>query len=208
MRCFIDEADREKARDIARHEAGHLVAARRLGLLCLRFEVRRERVRGSSVGYYGFAELSTILQKGILGEDGLEVFLKQRIIVLNAGAIAEALENGTVDEAKLSKIRSTNGEHDDAKAKELFAIFLNLRIGKGENNEDFRSSEKWMQHPFWVECDEAAKRILLDSWDAVEKVVDHTLSRLSDCDRYSCNADQFSQIAWPHGEPERMGVSQ
>ena len=94
-------------------------------------EVRRGQQSYNRDAFHGAAGVSLARDKGIAGDDGLETYLKHPIMVLNAGALAQAFDGSTVDDYRVRVIRKDNAKDDVAKAKELFGIYVNWRIGRG-----------------------------------------------------------------------------
>lgn len=115
---------------VGKHEAGHFIVAAvlnfRVGRLFIEFKDRH----GS---YSGGAEIS--LYTRCSDEKEILDYLRRRVKVLYAGALAETLENGCVHyETALERIRIDAGS-DQAKANELIQLIRNIQFG-GENCEE------------------------------------------------------------------------
>jgi hypothetical protein len=126
---------RELARHVAQHEMGHYVVARLLGFRTSDVSIE---IIGPMNGHRG--EAPVILTERLLSLEDVRCYVRRRIQVLYAGALAETLPPGqsptkrvNIEEAK--KIIETAGagaEQDFAKARELIRILRNIQY----QNED------------------------------------------------------------------------
>ncbi len=105
---------------MCRHEAGHYLVAMKLGFggLGITVEVNQD---GS---LRGGAEKSPA--RSVVGNDQIVKYLKDRIAVLYAGAIAQCSKRGQVDAAALEQSLKTNSAGDYAKLCELLALLRNI----------------------------------------------------------------------------------
>lgn len=180
-------------RGVIVHEMGHYVVAKALGFQVLHLAIHREAHRLQRHIFHGAANTAFI--SPINNDEELETYLKARIMVLNAGSLAQAFDGTTVDAVRLRSIRSDNGTDDLGKANELFVLFLNRRIAKGLDYE-YAESTRWPEHYFWQECEEAATTIIRDNWKAIERVVTDAERVLQSCDCYGRAAEQLARIGW------------
>lgn len=187
-------------RGVIVHEMGHHVVAKALGFQVLDLTIHREAHRLQRHAFHGAAHVALI--SPIHNDKDLETYLKARIMVLNAGSLAQAFDGTTVDAVRLRSIRSDNGIDDLGKANELFVLFLNRRIANGHDHE-YAESNRWAEHYFWQECEEAANTIIRDNWTAIERVVADAGRVLQSCDFYGRTAEQLTHI----GREEPVPVS-
>lgn len=105
---------------VCRHEAGHYLVATKLGFggLGITVEVNQD---GSP---RGASEMSPA--RSVVGQDQLVKYLKDRIAVLYAGAIAQCSKRGQVDGVALEQSLKTNSAGDYAKICELLALLRNI----------------------------------------------------------------------------------
>ncbi|RQS12238.1 hypothetical protein DIE07_08645 [Burkholderia sp. Bp9002] len=127
----------------------------------------------------------------------LDTYLKDRITMLNAGAISQAFDGEQVIARRLDSIRNHNGSDDIAKATEVFAVYLNCRLGLGEDDE-YCSFDNWREHPLWKECDDRATELVRANWSAITRIVDHVVHifETRKCDVVGKNAPQLEEIGW------------
>ncbi|KVW05380.1 hypothetical protein WK91_02030 [Burkholderia cepacia] len=201
-----DDPDNYSMRGVATHEAGHFVAARALGFQVNGLEVRRDpnRLRRDSY-FYGDAE--TVIARPLADEQNLDLYLRHRVAILNAGAIAQAFDGAQVNERRLNSIRAHNGSDDLAKATEVFAVYLNCRLGLGKD-EEYCSFEQWKTHPFWQECDEMATKIVRENWSAIIRIVDHVVQvfKTRDCNLVGKSTAQIVEIGWGAADCDTSGA--
>jgi hypothetical protein len=119
----VDE--RELAKRVAKHEAGHYIAGRVLGFRMNGLEVKLH-ARG---GYSGGAEIH--LCEDLSGDASMLDYLERRVKVLYAGALAEALiaGNGGIDYDKAVQYSKDGSFGDAVKVAELLNLIRNIRFG-------------------------------------------------------------------------------
>lgn len=111
------------AQDVGRHESGHFVVAKVLGFKTGCIGMIITDIQG---GHKGEAEIE--LASKLDDIESVEKYLKDRIIVLYAGALSESLNLGKIDnERALDIIRNGGGSNDHAKAKELIHLLRSIR---------------------------------------------------------------------------------
>ncbi|MEH2509479.1 hypothetical protein V1291_000833 [Nitrobacteraceae bacterium AZCC 1564] len=111
--------------DILRHEAGHLVVGKLLG-----FETGSVRLTAKDAG----AEIT--LAPHLADIDQTKDYIKRRVIVLYAGACAEALRGKKIHEPQvLSDLESDHATNDFAKIRELLLLLAGIEIDD-DNRQD------------------------------------------------------------------------
>ena len=117
--------ERELAKRVARHEAGHYIAGRVLGFRMNGIEIALY-ARG---GYKGGAEI--YLSEDLSGDASVLNYLERRGVVLYAGALAEALEgtSGVIDYDKAVQYSRDGSFGDAVKVAELLHLIRNIRHG-------------------------------------------------------------------------------
>lgn len=128
MKNGLPDHLRRLAVDVAKHEMGHYVVSKALGFGT--GDVSLE-ITGLVDGHRGGADITLPTRLATQGD--VESYLRRRVQVLYAGALAESLpENligGKVDNARaIEIIRGGHGaEQDHAKARELVHLIRNIR---------------------------------------------------------------------------------
>jgi hypothetical protein len=84
-------------------------------------------------GYSASSEV--VLVKDLTADDSVSAYLRKRVQVLYAGALAEALINGRVHQENSLEYIRIGGAIDYAKARELIHLIRNIEFGATENNE-------------------------------------------------------------------------
>jgi len=194
------EAAKKNLRDVVRHEAGHYVVARALKFQVIDLKVSRGAGPRERDVFDGSAQLVTIQEDGIVDFQGLETYLRHRIMVLNAGALAQAFDGTVTDQGRLREIRKNNAQNDLAKAKELLSLYLNLRIRHGLDRK-YMSSDTWEEHPFWLGCDKEATVIICENRPAIDRIVVAAERQFMRGDHFHPSAQMLEAIAWDAGAP-------
>lgn len=165
-------------RRIGQHEAGHWVVARSFG-----FEVGAivMRLGGHPTNSKVLPEGSSrvFLQRNLPAVADIATFMRERIQILYAGAVGQALTDGRVDEAIVKEAFESNADIDVGKAEEYLEMLLNIE--RGADPMMYRSAprldakkalsdaiyvmtrERVMQHAAPIECIglEIARRAVL-----------------------------------------------
>jgi hypothetical protein len=103
----------QKAEDYVRHEAGHLVAAK-----VLNFQTGKIVLRASQ------AEAEIILNPRLPDVAAATDFMRRRVQVLYAGALAQSLEKGRATPAMANVFLDSTAINDHAKVRELVRIVV------------------------------------------------------------------------------------
>jgi len=109
---------------LARHEAGHYVAARALGFKTGSIKLTIIDLEG---GYHlGGSEVE--LDRALYKIDDIMKYLEDRVQVLYAGALAQSLSNGkVVCEDAVEILKKRGGWADLANAREHIPLIRNIR---------------------------------------------------------------------------------
>lgn len=139
---------RRTAIRVAKHELGHLVAARACGFKTGECTVKLS-LNGGMVGHQGTSEI--ILIEPLATPDLLKKYLKRRIVVLFAGVLAESLkETNEVDDAYAVQELESGGATTDFKVvSELRWILRNLCHPIDASHEDARDQAAALQSELW-----------------------------------------------------------
>jgi hypothetical protein len=116
----------QKSEDYVRHEVGHLVAAK-----ALNFETGKIALKASQ------AEAEIILNPRLPDVAAAIEFMRRRIQVLNAGALAQSLEKGRATPATANVFLNTTAINDHAKVRELVRMVVAMQHPKA-NDDVFR----------------------------------------------------------------------
>lgn len=148
----IQPHDRERARTLAQHEMGHYVLSKLMGF-------KTGQVTLDIYGVDGHRGGSTIyLNEPASDLDAVISYLERRVIVLYAGALAEALspmqtpERG-IDQAKASEIfHSPNmgAAEDQAKVREAIMLLRNIRHQTFCDDEDVQRQLSEIGNRLWA----------------------------------------------------------
>lgn len=151
----------------ARHECGHYVAARILGLRTGAMTL----VIGNEYGTHeGNAEI--ILAQPLYDVLGVVEYLEKRIVVLYAGAYAETLSNGHIDGGQAcDSLTSGPAMRDYDKIRELIQLLRNLEAPKSVTESDQQSDLKTIADTL---ANKAAQLVLQES-----KIIEELGSRLA-----------------------------
>ncbi len=134
---------RQKLVRIAKHEAAHYVAAKKLGFdtgdLSLELTHFGE-------GHNGGSEI--ILSKDLNDINDVISYLRSRIIILYSGVLGESLNQGKVDHKYACKELTIGAVNDFAKCRELLQLLnnlcnSNLNDQEAQNNLQLINDELW-----------------------------------------------------------------
>jgi hypothetical protein len=136
--------DRRRIMPVAQHEAGHFVAARVLGFRTVSISVEML----PNGGHNGGAEITLSEPLQSLGET--MVYLRRRVQVLYAGALAQTLRENAprvqADQEQACKFLKAGGaEQDYAKARELMRVLRNIQHSDTEATDEKLSDEQLAQ---------------------------------------------------------------
>ncbi|WP_322106032.1 hypothetical protein [Paraburkholderia sp. J41] len=124
----LPEQGVDRYQAIGQHEAGHFFVARAMG-----FRVEKVTLkfigRGNEKEPPHRGEANIHLYRNLLGIDQVSKYLRDRISVLYAGALAEALKGHVIDEEIAKFSQETNAAVDVAKASEYLEMLLNVERG-------------------------------------------------------------------------------
>lgn len=108
--------------DVLKHEAGHMVVANVLGFQTDRLVYKHSHAR---------AELAIDLT--LSDTAAVAGFIRRRVPILYAGALAESLNGEKVDTDKAFKlVRGPEAADDYSKARELFRVLAGIERGESE----------------------------------------------------------------------------
>jgi hypothetical protein len=108
----------------AQHEAGHYVASRVLGFGVGKLSLRFTDYQG---GHSGGSEIT--LARPLRTLEDTTNYLEDRVIVLYAGAVAEALQDDDIDGAIVSSsLQTGGGARDFKKIEELVNLIRNIKF--------------------------------------------------------------------------------
>lgn len=130
MTDVILEQLRGEVSEIARHEAAHLVVARSLG-----FKTGEVRVV-ANLGGFADGGSSIELDRRLPALEDVRVYLRDRLAVLYAGAMAETVLMGDVDREAAYRNLETCSKDDFSKIRELLKVLAGIERKDGEEAQD------------------------------------------------------------------------
>lgn len=141
----LDEEDHKALPRVTRHEAGHYIAGRVLGFRMSGLEVML-RERG---GYSGGANIH--LCEDLSGDADVLDYLERRVMVLYAGAMAEALCPGTgiIDNDKVLQYSKDGSAGDLVKVLELVNLMRNLKHGLEPSDVEYNAQLAAINNEMW-----------------------------------------------------------
>lgn len=116
---------------IGQHEAGHWIVARVLGFQVGPLMLRLTG-RGNEVAVAHEASATIYLQRNLPAVGDIATYLRERIQVLYAGALAQALTEGSIDELMTKEAQADNAKSDVDKAAEHLELLLNIERGRDQ----------------------------------------------------------------------------
>jgi hypothetical protein len=141
----ISSFHRHLAIEVARHEVGHYIVGRALGLSMGEISIRLLDLNGSHRGTVSISpeeELST--------NDDLVDWLQRRIKQLYAGVWAQSLGKDSMVNAERATTFAKNGGQDDySKAQMLIHIIRNIRFKKPSAQSELTTQLEDIHHPLW-----------------------------------------------------------
>jgi hypothetical protein len=158
----------ERLLPTARHEFGHYIVARELG-----FEAGDVTIAspGAIAGPGGGTALTLIFSITSLGD--LVTYCEKRVQVLMAGVLAEAMENGSIDDCKANLYAETSAANDYAKWRELIRIMRAVAYPASTDPETVKSELATIRDNLW----NATKEILMKYQAPIDKLSDELARR-------------------------------
>lgn len=129
---------------LARHEAGHYVIARILGFSAGALSLVMLDHHG---GHKGCSEFNPT--RALVTIDDIVNYSEDRTQVLYAGALAQSLSNGKIDEAVAIKVLSEGGANDFAKARENIRLIRNIRFSETSDECEMNRELKEISDDLW-----------------------------------------------------------
>lgn len=157
-------------RRVARHEAGHFVVARALGFTTTGIAVTMLTVDG---GHSGEAAIEVYGSAPAI--EDVTSYLRRRIAVLYAGAIAEASAAGVVDQANFEQCLREGGANDKLKIGELIQLLRNI-VHPAER--EVKAVESQL-HEIDTECIQIALRVIEQNSQAIDDVAQAVCSKFA-----------------------------
>jgi hypothetical protein len=153
---------------LARHEAGHVVVARCLGFTTSGMALTMLDFEG---GHSGEAQVNV---HGATREvRDICDYLRRRIAVLYAGAIAEAWTERGIEQAAFEACLERGGRGDKAKADELVQLLRNIRYPKETDAQQVGIQLNDLTN----ECIQLAETILETRQEAIREIADLVKAR-------------------------------
>jgi hypothetical protein len=142
---------RARAVPPARHEFGHYIIAKVLG-----FEVREVflRIEPPPIGHSGGSGIKKV--KPVAPAE-VTAYLRDRIKVLFAGSLAEALDNGVVNEQEAKRVLHEASGQDNAIAKELIQVICSLNNPPGDEAA-LQTALTDLENAIWAEAKALVER--------------------------------------------------
>jgi len=132
-------------RPLGYHEAGHYVVARVLGFKPQSLKLQMVDLNGGHIGG-SILELS----RALLTVDSILKYLEDRIQVLYAGALAQSLSKGKIDDkVAISVLENGGGQNDFAKARELLHVIRNIRFPTSTDESELQSGLDDINDDLW-----------------------------------------------------------
>jgi hypothetical protein len=156
----------------ARHEAGHLVIARREGFSTGSLKLAPRQ-----------ASAAITLIPSIRTLEELVSYIERRVVVLYAGMLAEALHGAEISRQKAERLRASTAEDDYKKIRELVRCVAGVRKPDAASEQDFQTA-----------LDEAEMDLVGRSGDAVianHKVIEKVAFRFIDALQEAGFPDSF-----------------
>jgi hypothetical protein len=132
-------------RPLGYHEAGHYVVARVLGFKTGSLKLQVIDMNGGHIG-------GSVLQprRALSNVDEILDYLEDRIQVLYAGALAQSLSNGKIDDkVAVSVLEEGGGQTDFAKVRELLHIIRNIRFPNAKDEAEAQSGLDKINDDLW-----------------------------------------------------------
>lgn len=141
---------------IGQHEVGHYITARVLGFKTGAITLVIHDLNGA---HCGGTEIVPCC--GLRNLQSIEDYLERRITVLYAGALAESLSKGKIDNNyAINLMRHGGSQNDYAKARELIQTLRNIRFPDTIAEEDVQKELDVLDNQLW---NKAADIVLAES---------------------------------------------
>ena len=140
---------RGTVRKVARHEVGHMIAAKVVGFKTGPIKLEFTDLRG---GHLGEAEIN--MSRPLRTTDETIQYLNDRVVALWAGAISEAFvgEVSSFDtklKAACESLNNGGGIQDHAKARELVNLLRNLRFLENKTEVEHQDELNIIEQEVW-----------------------------------------------------------
>ncbi|MCR4313473.1 MAG: hypothetical protein NUV58_04450 [Candidatus Roizmanbacteria bacterium] len=149
----IDCCDRSHITRIGQHEVGHYIVARILGFQAGDISLTITDLVG---GHIAGSEIE--LAMGLTTVESIIDYLENRVIVLYAGALAESLTKGRVDNKAAESIRLDGGKDDDAKARELIRLLRNIKFSDAQTEDEIQKGLYCICDKLWDQAANIVKK--------------------------------------------------
>jgi len=127
------------------HEAGHYVVARVLGFKAGSVKLQMVDMNGGHIGGSGSEPA-----RALYGVKDILEYLEARVQVAYAGALAQSLSNGKVDEkVALNTLDEGGGLTDSAKARELIHLIRNIRYPAANGEAEIQLGLDEIKDDLW-----------------------------------------------------------
>lgn len=137
---------RETVLKVARHEVGHMIAAKVVGFKTGGITIELTDNRGA---YKGGAEI--ILPRPVTSLEEAGSYISDRVVVLWAGALAESVKDGKADQdAACACLNSGGGILDHGKARELLNLLRNIRFPSAQTDEEKQAGLTAIENEVWA----------------------------------------------------------
>lgn len=140
----IDFCDRSHIKRIGQHEVGHYIVARILGFQVGDISLTITDLVG---GHIAGSEIE--LAMGLTTVESIIDYLENRVIVLYAGALAESLTKGRIDNEAAESIRLDGGKNDNDKARELIRLIRNIRFSDAQTEDEIKKGLDYIHNELW-----------------------------------------------------------
>lgn len=161
---LLQKSAREEVLRVARHEAGHLIAAKVLGFATNGIGLTIL----STTGRHHKGSATIELGENNQGTVKTLEYLRRRVQVLFAGALGEALGGGKLDLAIASQALETNAEDDLNKLCELVWILHNA--SEPENGQRHNDREAKHFNRLLNELRDCAAILVANEGDHIEEI--------------------------------------
>jgi hypothetical protein len=172
------------------HESGHYVIAKFLKFKTVELSIEIKSTPEIHFRYDGGSEIT--LPMSISSEEDLLSYLKRRVQILYAGAIAESLSNRKVnDEEAKNNIGQPKCQIDHSKSRELIHLIRNVSYKGVFNEEEIQEQLDKIFETLWNETINLVER---KSYD-IEHIANKLASLVIKCNvRYKLTEDEINKL--------------